>query len=164
VSRGALQHQFGTRFDVLAAVIDHLSRTVSTQMLTLADVLPGRSHSLGRRIDAAIEAYWAIYTSNTFAAVLNIFLGVANDPEHYKPLQRHMRTFFQMNDEMWLKLVADAKRPKPVLLAARRVFFSALRGLAIGQILGTQSNATRLEFQLIRDMLVAVLTRDGVDG
>ena len=58
---------------------------------------------------------------------------------------------------MWLKLVADATRPKPVLLAARRVFFSALRGLAIGQVLGTQPNATEIEFQLIRDMFVAVL-------
>lgn len=157
VSRGALQHQFRTRFDLLAAVIDHLSKEISGRMLELAEALPGREHALSSRIDAAIRAYWSIYTSNTFHAVLNIFLGVKSDPEHYRPLQRHMVTFYRMNDEMWLKVVGDLRLSKQRLLAARRVLFSALRGLAIGQLLGTQSEATDIEFRLIRDMFVAVL-------
>ncbi|HVA80333.1 MAG TPA: hypothetical protein VNF29_05370, partial [Candidatus Binataceae bacterium] len=109
------------------------------------------------RIDAAIKAYWEIYTSNTFLAVLSIFLGVKDDPEQYRPLQRHMVTFYQMNDEMWLRLVADSRLPRSQLLAARRVLFGALRGLAIGQVLGTQRIAMQAEFRLIRDMFVTVL-------
>jgi AcrR family transcriptional regulator len=157
LSRGALQHQFRTRFDLLAAVIDHLSKQISGRMLELAQALPGCEHALSSRIDAAIRAYWSIYTSDTFHAVLNIFLGVKSDPKHYRPLQRHMLTFYQMNDEMWLKVVGDSRLSKQRLLAARRVLFSALRGLAIGQLLGTQSEATTMEFQLIRDMFVVVL-------
>ncbi|HUZ72005.1 MAG TPA: TetR/AcrR family transcriptional regulator [Stellaceae bacterium] len=157
VSRGALQHQFGTRLDLLAAVIDHLSKEISGRMLELAHALPGREHGLSDRIDAAIRAYWSIYTSNTFIAVLNIFLGIKSDPAHYRPLQRHMLTFYQMNDEMWLKVVGDSRLSKQRLLAGRRVLFSALRGLAIGQVLGTQPKATEIEFRLIRDMFVAVL-------
>ena len=157
VSRGALQHQFKTRFELLAAVIDHLSQEISGQMLALAESLPGQHHSLDNRMDAAIRAYWNIYTSTTFLAVLNIFLSVKSDPAHYKPLQRHMLAFQKMNDEMWLKLVADSHATKPDLLAARRVLFSALRGLALGQVLGTQPRATEAEFRLIREMFAAVL-------
>jgi len=157
VSRGALQHQFGARYDLLAAVIDHLSNEISNRTLALADVLPVRSLSFEDRIDAAIKAYWEIYTSNTFLAVLNIFLGVKDDPEQYRPLQRHMVTFYQMNDETWLKLVADSPLPKSQLLAARRVLFGALRGLAIGQVLGTQRTAMGAEFRIFREMFVTVL-------
>lgn len=157
VSRGALQHQFGTRYDLVAAVIDYLSGEISNRTHGLAEVLSRRSPSFETRIDAAIKAYWEIYTSDMFFAVLNIFLGVRNDFEHYALLKRHMVTFYKTNDMMWLRLVADSPLPQAKLLAARRILFGALRGLAIGQVLGTQRRATNAEFQLMRDMFVAAL-------
>ena len=157
VSRGALQHQFGSRYELLAAVVDHLSNEISHRTLTLAQLLPADGLSFEDRIDAAIKTYWQIYTSNTFLAVIGIFLGIRDDAEQYRPLQRHMVTFYQMNDEMWLKLVGDSPLPKPQLLAARRVLFGALRGLAIGQLLGTQRPAMEAEFRIIREMFVKAL-------
>lgn len=157
VSRGALQHQFRSRYELLAAVIDHLSHEISRRTLRLASALPVRGVTFEGRIEAAIKAYWEIYTSDTFLAVLSIFLGIKDDPEQYRPLQRHMITFYKMNDEMWLQLVADSELPASQLLVARRLLFGALRGLAIGQLLGTQRVAMEEEFGMLREIFVAAL-------
>ena len=158
LSRGALQYHFETRFDLLSAVIDRLSATISSEMSLLAEILPRKGCTLERRLDEAMQSYWKIYNGNTFLAVLNIFLGVRNNPRHYRPLQRHMQAFYRLNDDLWLKLVIESNLSTHELIAARRVLFGALRGLAIGRVLGTQPNATEMEFDLIRRMFVAVLT------
>lgn len=158
LTRGALQHHFDSRFTLLSAVIDRLSAIISSEMSLLANTLPRQAHSLDRRLDEAIRAYWQIYNSNTFLAVLTIFLGVRNNPRHYAPLQRHMQAFYRLNDDLWLKLVLGSTLTTRELIAARRVFFGALRGLAIGRILGTQPDATSSEFELIRRMFVLALT------
>jgi AcrR family transcriptional regulator len=158
LTRGALQYHFDNRFVLLSAVIDRLSAVISSEMSLLAGTLPRQAHSLEHRLDEAIRAYWRIYTSNTFLAVLTIFLGVRSDPKHYLPLQRHMQAFYRLNDDLWLKLMLGSTLTTQELIVARRVLFGALRGLAIGRILGTQPDATRPEFDLIKRMFAAALT------
>ena len=161
LTRGALQYHFESRFVLLSAVIDRLSAIISSEMSLLANALPSEEHTLDRRLDEAIRAYWQIYNSNTFLAVLTIFLGVRNNPTHYVPLQRHMQAFYRLNDDLWLKLVFGSTLTTRELIVARRVLFSTLRGLAIGRILGTQPDATRPEFELIKRMFVTALTEKG---
>jgi AcrR family transcriptional regulator len=160
VSRGALQHQFGTRYDLLAAVVDHLSAEITARTATLAAVLSDRNPELARRVETALRAYWDIYTSDIFIAVVNIFLGLRNHADQYRPLQQRMIGIRQEHDAMWLRLLADSPLPRSQLLAARRVLFGAMRGLAIAQLFG-QRTSLQSEMQIIRDMLLAVLAPGG---
>jgi len=157
LTRGALQYHFDSRFTLLSAVIDRLSAIISSEMSLLANALPSQV-PLERRLEEAIQAYSRIYNSDIFLAVLTIFLSVRNDPKHYQPLQQHMQAFFRLNDDLWLKLVHGSTLTTRELIVARRVLFASLRGLAIGRILGTQPDAMRAEFDLVRRMLAAALT------
>ena len=62
MTRGALQYHFDSRFTLLSAVIDRLSAGISSEMSLLANTLPSQAHSLDRRLDEAIRAYWRIYS------------------------------------------------------------------------------------------------------
>ena len=140
-------------------MIDRLSATISSEMSILAKLLPSKSRTLEQRLEEAIRSYWAIYSGDMFLAVLNIFLGIRTNPRQYRPLRRHMQAFHRLNDDLWLKLVVESSLSTNQLIAARRVLFSTLRGLAIGRILGTQPEATEMEFDLVKRMFVAVLTQ-----
>jgi AcrR family transcriptional regulator len=157
LTRGALQYHFKSRFTLLSAVIDRLSAVISSEMSLLANTLPKRAHSLESRLDETIRAYSKIYNSHTFLAVLIIFLGVKNDSRQHVPLQTHMQAFYRLNDDLWLELVRGSHLTTAELIASRRVLFGALRGLAIGRILGTQPDDTRAEYALMKRMFVGLL-------
>lgn len=161
VSRGALQHQFGARYDLLAAVVDQLSGRLAARTAALAAAVPDRNPEFAHRVESAVRAYWDIYTSDLFIAVINIFFGLRSEPDQHRPLQRRMVSVRHEHDEMWLRLFADSPLSRPQLLAARRVLFGAMRGLAIAPVFGAHRASMQPEMQIIRDMLVAILSPGG---
>jgi len=155
VSRGALQHQFGTRHDLLTAVGDQLT----ADMLALSEDLSARGQSLDGRVRRAIDYYWGVYSGKTFLAVLNIHLGLKNDQGASSRLRRHFANAYRGSDQPWMDLFADTGLPRPRLAALRRIVLSTLRGLAVARFLGIIAGAVDAELTMLQSMIVAEMRR-----
>ena len=122
-------------------------------MLRLTRALPTGGLPLETRIRVIIRRYWTVYSSPTFLAVLNIFLGAKSDDVLYAMLRRHTRDIYRINDQIWQTAFDETRLSPERLAAARRLVLSALRGLAIGRVLGIQPQSVRREFDLLEDLL-----------
>jgi AcrR family transcriptional regulator len=155
VSRGALQHQFGTRHDLLTAVGDQLT----VDMLALSEDLSTRGQSVEARVRRAIDYYWSVYSGKTFLAVLNIHLGLKNDQGASSRLRRHFANAYRGSDGPWMDLFADTGLPRHRLAALRRIVLSTLRGLAVARFLGIIAGAVDAELSMLQSMIVAEMRR-----
>ena len=157
VSRGALQHQFGTRYELLAAVSDQLTQ----DMVTLADKRQSRAATLDKRVEAIVTLYWRVYSSPTFLAVLNIRFGLTNDSPLRARLSRHYGDIYRGSDGPWLALFADTALSRERLIALRRVTLATLRGLAVARFLGVLQGSPMAQIRSLQDMLVRELSNAG---
>ena len=75
VSRGAQQHHYRTKTELVAAAIDHLlQRQREEYERAFAQLPPG-----DRNVDGAIELLWKIYQGPLFAAVLELVMAARTD-------------------------------------------------------------------------------------
>ena len=150
VSRGASQHHFGTRYDLFDAAVEQLTE----KMRALTEDLSCPQLSLEERVDIAINFYWRLYNSQTFNAILHIYLGTT-DPDDPHKLHRSVANAYLGSDQPWFDLFHDTAMPKKELRALRRVVLATLRGLAVGRVLGIVSSPVNSELQLLKDMTIA---------
>ncbi len=148
VSRGAVQHHFGTRAELLLAVISDFSPDY------LRPIEPAPHAALEARVDAVIDHFWLLYQHKQAIAVFHIWLGAQSDPELQPILSKTMQRFEHEVDRQWRAIFADRHLPPARIAAARRVALASLRGFAIYFKSRTQ---WRQELALLKQMLVAIL-------
>jgi AcrR family transcriptional regulator len=153
VSRGALQHHFTTRYDLIAAVNDRLTDA----MLALGEELKAARLPLAARVDQVLKRYWSVYTSATYLVVLNISLGLRTGDALAQRVRRNFADIYRRSDAPWLGLFADTGVPPDELVALRRLALATLRGLAMARFLGIQRETPVAELDLLRVMLLARL-------
>ena len=155
VSRGALQHHFGARYDLIAAVNERLTN----EMLALGDELSAEKLLLPARVDAVIRHYWSVYTSTTYLAILNISLGIRDDDPMRRRVRRHFLDIYRKSDAPWVRLFEDTGVSRAELIALRRLSLATLRGLALAHFLGIQQRSAQSELDLLKRTLLDRLNR-----
>ncbi|GAA2002346.1 TetR family transcriptional regulator [Nocardiopsis rhodophaea] len=89
VSRGAAQHHFPTREDLLTAALLHMSENRLAELRRRAADLPDG----GARTGAVVEMLIDAYTGPEFSAALQLWAAAASDPglrSHVIPLEEHV--------------------------------------------------------------------------
>lgn len=77
VSRGAQQHHFTTKAELMASAVEHLTRRISAELLAAADGLP-RGEQL---IDVGIDHIWRGFSGTLAAAFMELWVAARTDPE-----------------------------------------------------------------------------------
>ncbi|HEV8020932.1 MAG TPA: TetR/AcrR family transcriptional regulator [Candidatus Lustribacter sp.] len=139
VSRGALQHHFATKADLIVAVIDRVSEELNLRF----DVAALAAAPLDARVAAIVDRYWEVFTGKTFRAVLGISLGIAGEPALAKRLAHNLDLARESYGVVWQELFRDAGRTDEQLSALRRVVMSAARGFAVLKILQPRGDTNR---------------------
>jgi AcrR family transcriptional regulator len=135
VSRGALQHHFATKADLIVAVIDRVSDELNLRF----DVTALAAAPLEKRVAAIIDRYWEVFTGPSFRAVVGISLGIKGEPALAARLATVLSAAREDYGVIWRELFRDAGRSEADLSAIRRVVMSAARGFGVLKIL--QPNA-----------------------
>lgn len=131
VSRGALQHHFPTKADLIIAVIDRVSQELNMRF----DVAALAAAPLDERVRVIVDRYCDVFGSAAFRAVLGISLGVANEPVLAERLRTSLDRTREGYDVVWRELFADTGRSAAELSALRRVVMSAARGFGVLRVL-----------------------------
>ncbi|MPZ56037.1 MAG: TetR family transcriptional regulator [Rhizobiales bacterium] len=153
VTRGALQHYFESRDDLLKAVAGEMF----VQLHARLDTAALSAEPLDKRVDFLIQHYYDVYTSSLFRAVLSASLDpTSGASEHMRAgIERHQ----EMIDQTWRSLFRDLELPDVELRPLRRLVMSAIRGYAVQQSLWRRGTLWRTDAVLLRDMVVARLDR-----
>ncbi len=77
VSKGAVQHHFSAKAELMAAAVEHLTNRLRGQLAASLDELPGG----GSGVAAAIDLLWRGYSGTLSTAATELWVAARTDPE-----------------------------------------------------------------------------------
>jgi AcrR family transcriptional regulator len=130
VSKGAVQHHFSTKADLMAAAVEHLTLRLRAELASsLADV-PGGA----RGVPTAIDLLWKGYSGTLSTAVTELWVAARTDPE----LRAAIRPVDRALGRSTLDHIASVAGPLPRERAEMLFWLTVnlTRGLALDAELG----------------------------
>jgi AcrR family transcriptional regulator len=151
ISRGALQHQFPTRVDLML----HVVRTVYDEEIALYREQLGKISDPRERVLAFPEIAWDVLSRPRGVAVLEILQGSRSDPElatRLRPMQMEIeRDSISIATSVASEAGMDAAAP------GVRLVVWAIRGLSVAQLLVEKPGEIRKSVRLLRNLLKLAL-------
>jgi AcrR family transcriptional regulator len=152
LSRGAHLHHFRTRAALLAAAAQELVERGTADLEHRVQRLPAGA----KRVPAALDMIWKLFTGPLFSAVLELAIHARTDPElkaDLDPLERRIN-----RDAMpWLRTAFERAPDDPSFDGPITLVSATIRGLAIMPLLDPDYDAAR-HWRVARAMLIELLT------
>lgn len=154
LSRGAQQHHFTTKAELMTSALEHLFARLSAQILsTTAELPPGPE-----RIEVGIDQLWAAYSGTLSTAAVELWVAARTDPELRRSLLPVDRALGHATLQFYRHIVGqdiDEKRAETLLLLT----VNLIRGLALDAMIGgdaTRRTTLLTEWKaLVRDQFIA---------
>lgn len=150
LSRGALQHTFEDRTELIMAVTREGYERLVADLRQTAPL----AGSTGERVATMIEAMLDAYAAPHAVAAYEVLLGERSNPE-FMALHADLLQAAEADlDELWLRVFADCGATDTVILQARRVARAAVLGLVVRSVpLGTDARTTTALAEAITALL-----------
>jgi len=156
VSRGALQHHFKSRDELIAAVMEQLRREVSFRV----DPAPLINRALQDRIDAIVEHYRAMCLSREYRAALNLWIGIDQDSALFGELRKQTRGGQEGTAEDWQAIFQDLEIDPTALRSIRRIVMGSIRGYEQRERVDTAGDWIG-DSKVLKEMFLCQLTHSG---
>lgn len=131
LSRGAQQHHFTTKAELMTNALEHLFARLGQQFVTATEQLPpGRE-----RITKGIDLLWRAYSGTLSTAAVELWVAARTDPELRRSLLPVDRALGHATLEFYRRVVnneVDEQRLQTVLLLT----VNLIRGLALDAMIG----------------------------
>jgi AcrR family transcriptional regulator len=153
VTRGALQYHFSSKEDMIVAVVDHAMNQINFRF-------NGEEHvhkPIGERIEFILANYREAFSSPTFLAVIQIYLGVRKDPQLSHIISRQHALSRKAINKTWVDLFPEAANDPDKLSTLRRITMGIIRGYVVGEALGGSN------FWLQDEIVVRAILKEQID-
>jgi AcrR family transcriptional regulator len=130
VSKGAMQHHFAAKADLMAAAVAHLTMKLKAQLAQSMATLPGGPDG----IPAAIDLLWEGYSGTLSTAVTELWVAARTDPELRAAIRPVDRALGRSTMEHITSVAGDLPRERAETLFWLTVNLN--RGLALDAELG----------------------------
>lgn len=146
---GAVQHHFGSKEDILAAILDQ-SHQRFTELMSAEGFAGG---SLKKRVDDFVDRMWLHYQSNLYVATLEILLAMRKNPVQSGDAQLQQQSSSHAHTmQEWF---GDSSLSDDELLEALIYTHTFLTGLMIEQVFeGEIQNEAEHLSRIKRSMLL----------
>ncbi len=158
VSRGALQHHFGTKSDLLLSVLDRICEGFKSRVEAASKC----GGSLETRSDELVQTLWEVYGGDTYEAAVEIVLGARSDPDLNGRIQEFRALSIEIAEDLWAQVFSDVDLPPQRLADLLHFTVAAMRGFALHNKSENDEEFYRRQLALLRDFLVYTL-RSGKD-
>lgn len=152
VSRGAVQHHFGTRNDLLIAVV-HDFGLLLAGLDTIASDL-----TVVERVNTAIDRTWDQVRSPHFVAVVQIWLATHHIPEISEISSKKIAQFERELDRQWQELFSELPTPPAKIAVVRHIVLAALRGLALRALYRKGRSPWTEEVAMLKSMVITAFS------
>ncbi|MFT5606168.1 MAG: AcrR family transcriptional regulator, partial [Paracoccaceae bacterium] len=145
---GAVQHHFGSKEDILAAILDQ-SHLRFTELMSAKDIA---AWTLKKRTDEFVERMWLHYQSDLYVATLEILLAMRKNPVQLSDVQLQQQSSSHAHTmQEWF---GDSSLDDGALLEALIYTHTFLTGLMIeqvfeGQIRNEEAHLTRIKRSML---------------
>ena len=160
VTWGAVQHHFGSKNGILAAILEDSFNRFSEGLMKAFEEA-GSSASLGRRIDTFIDAAWAHFDSVHYRASFEILLEDSASRKSGSPSDQNDRSWqieiLKAWTGIWQQLFPDVELRRRRAIMIQHYTISVLSGLASMHLLAGES-APFVQDEL--DLLKRTLARE----
>lgn len=146
VSRGAAQHQFPSKVDLMMAVTAHV---VELQTQIRKDIWENIPNKKGR-VSHVVEASWDIQSQPENVALFEIMMATRNDEElnqRFIPFSKQMAELRTWGAECIAHLAGIEVQPE--LEALVRLHFAAMRGISLDYLLNKDEQGARAAIGLL---------------
>lgn len=150
VTSGALQHHFGSRGELLRAIIDRMWMDPSFEKA--ADLPPAQT-SLRARVDAWIDALWRLFTGRDYIALWDILFGARNDAQIFGQLRERQRLIVRRRVDQFVRTFPEARLERAEAAALVKLVSSQMRGLALLRLFGDAPASHRRQLEIVRELL-----------
>lgn len=148
---GAVQHHFGSKEDILAAILDQ-SHQRFTELMS-ADGLA--STSLKKRVDEFVDRMWQHYQSDLYVATLEILLAMRKHPVQSSESQIQQQSNSHAHTmQEWF---ADSSLSDEALLESLIYTHTFLTGLMIEQVFEGQIRNEEAHLERIKRSMLLML-------
>lgn len=134
LSRGAQQHHFTTKAELMTSALEHLFRRLGEEIMTAtADLPPGRE-----RLDEGIDLLWQAYSGTLSTAAVELWVAARTDDELRRSLLPVDRELGHLTLEFYRRIAGpsvDEARLETMLLLT----VNLIRGLALDAMIGGDS-------------------------
>ncbi len=151
VSRGAVQHHFGSRDELLLAVVEDLGDALAVAE-EISPALP-----VSERLAVAIDRDWDVFRSSQFIAVIQIWLAVRGNKELFASISKTVGNLEKALDRRWQSLFAETRISPKKISTIRHLVLSTLRGLALRNIFRQEQSAWTEEIALLKTLIAETL-------
>src|SRR5262245_22786652 len=127
LSRGAQQHHFTTKAELMASAMQHLFARLSQQVQHATERLPAGPE----RFTAGIDLLWQAYSGTLSTAAMELWVAARTDPELRDALLPVDRALGHATVEFYRRAAGDEIDEKLLLLSV-----NLTRGLALDAMLG----------------------------
>jgi AcrR family transcriptional regulator len=158
LSRGAQQHHFTTKAELMASALEHLFARLSQQVRQAADELPPGPE----RITAGIDLLWQAYSGTLSTAAMELWVAARTDPELREVLLPVDRALGHATLEFYRHAAAgiEEKALEKLLLLS----VNLTRGLALDAMLGGDPGRRCALLDEWKSMVLGHYLRDGLRG
>jgi AcrR family transcriptional regulator len=153
VSRGAQQNYFPRKATLVAAAVRHLAtRQLDELREQLADVPVG-----SERVRAGLDVLYGQYSGRLFAAVVELALASRADTELQQVIQAEEHTIAETMRTTAAVIFGEGFPATRDEAARWGTLLSAIRGIALLNLLGHSAAGVNRQWQASREHLVALL-------
>lgn len=150
VSRGAQQHHFTTKAELMTAALEHLFGRLIEQMRVAAGSLPpGRE-----RLTRGIDLLWEAYSGTLSTAAVELWVAARTDRELRATLRPVDRALGHATLQLYREAAGDLPEPEVETLLLLSV--NLVRGLALDAMIGGDAGRRA---RLLEEWKAAVLDR-----
>ena len=130
LSRGAQQHHFTTKAELMTSALEHLFRRLGEEILTATSDLP----SGPERLDHGIDLLWQAYSGTLSTAAVELWVAARTDEELRRSLLPVDRELGHQTLEFYRRIAGpvDEARLQTMLLLT----VNLVRGLALDAMIG----------------------------
>ncbi|MBM7775684.1 AcrR family transcriptional regulator [Actinokineospora baliensis] len=131
VSRGAQQHHFTTKAELMTAALEHLFARLTRQLReAAADLPPGLA-----RVTKGIDLLWEAYSGTLSTAAVELWVAARTDPELRETLRPVDRALGHATLELYRE-AAGVELPEAELETVLLLSVNLVRGLALDAMIG----------------------------
>jgi AcrR family transcriptional regulator len=154
LTRGAIQHHFEGRVDLVLAILQEVEDQISGSFQVVS---PQPGVSLEQRVSALIDQLGAIARSEAYLAVIDIWIATRSDPALRDGAKRSLQRSWDYYRELWQRsFIADV--PSDVIADCRRMVVVMLRGLAISRVLANEPRSLARTLDTCKIMVTRHMT------
>lgn len=155
VSRGAAQHQFPSKIDLIIAAAEYIVQNQSKTRETMWNNLVSQEDPLGTLVDFS----WSLQSHPENIALLEIMMATRNNAElrtRFAPFFEHFVQLRYLGAEK-ITEVFGGKEVDPELVALLRLHFSVMRGLALDALVTTDTDGIESAIDLLKKHELQIL-------